>query len=97
MIFSRGLTELELCSKLNIPYKSWEQIVRGLRRPSHLLVYLLMHILGDEVQGLFYSYYIDDPLPSIVRGDLYCDNKSAKNMEKYIQKIKNEGKEFRYL
>ena len=56
-----------------------------------------MQILGDEVQGLFYGYYIDDPFPKLIPANEYQTNKVSKSMKKYIEKINKEGKEFRYL
>jgi len=56
-----------------------------------------MQILGDEAQRLFYGYYIDDSTPKIIPANEYETNKVSKSMQKYIEKIKKEGKEFRYV
>jgi len=97
LIWSHGLTELELCSQLGITYPVWEQVRKGIRRPNHLFVYRLMEILGDEVQGLFLGHYIDDGFVKLIPGDIYEANKVTKSMARYIEKIEEEGKEFRYL
>ncbi len=91
------MTEYELRTKLGIPELAWNQLIRGIRRPTHSTVYALMQILGDEVQSLFYGYYIDDPFPKMIPANEYQANKVSKSMQKYIEKIKQEGKEFRYL
>ena len=66
LIYSRGLTEIEVCSYLGIHIKSWEYVRRGIRRPSQEFIARLMELLGDEVLILFLGYYMDDEFPKIV-------------------------------
>ena len=58
LIYSRGLSELELCKKVGISYRSWDYLKRGVKKPSSNLLNEFMKVLGSEVQLLFMGYYI---------------------------------------
>jgi len=97
LVFARGLTELELSKKIGIDINSWDQISRGVRRPSHTLVNELMKILGDEVQLLFIGYYITPHFPKLVSADIYEKDSITKMLQEDIKEVKKRSKKFVYL
>lgn len=97
LMFSSGITEQELCKKLNLPLKSWDHIKRGVRRPSHTLLQEIMNILGDEVQTLFLGYYITDNPPKFLRADHYKNNVLTTKSKDLIKDKKRKKKKFVYL
>jgi transcriptional regulator with XRE-family HTH domain len=96
-MFARGLTETELCEKLGLHINVWDKVCKGLRRPSHTLVFELNRILGDEVQVLFLGCYIDRLKPEIVLASDYDPDKSIKILDEKIKEVKKKGGSFVYL
>jgi hypothetical protein len=91
------LTEQELCKTLGIESKSWDHLIRGVRRPSHELMNELMKILGDEVILLFLSNYMEEPFPKFVPADELKQDDITKSMQEKIKKVKSGSGKFKYL
>jgi len=97
LIFSKGLTELELCEMLGINIKTWDYVSRGILRPGHNFINELMKILGDEIQLLFIGCYIHNELPRLIPASKYEDYNVIKKILDKIKQVKEKGGDFRYL
>lgn len=91
------MTELILIKKLNISKKSWENIKKGIRRPSHTLVNELAILLGDEIRLLFTGYYITDSTPKLTLASEFIQDKITKKSQENIKEMKKLKKKFVYL